>query len=238
MYHRRNRFHYCFYLCFSIALLIGLSAAINGCVSDSIKKQADSQIPLCLGMAYDVSGSVDTYGVPALQNSHLDHALSILKKRGGVMAFGLIDEKSFEPLDRLQLAPVMGRLDERARRNTRNQESINQFRIAVEPKISSPRKAKVTDFHGAMRRFRLFFNESTSAGAEKLIIIISDGIETGTRKRQPLSLLPDDVKVYAIGMEDGKAKGLFGSNVTIFESIDAAIDAVSNGGQDYAGDVS
>jgi len=154
------------------------------------------------------------------------------------MAFGLIDEKSFEPLDRVQLAPVIGRLDERARRNTSNQESIHQFRAAVEPKISSPRKAKTTDFHGAMRRFRLFFNESTSTGAEKLIVIISDGIESGTKKRQPLSLLPDDVKVCVIGMEDDKAKGLFGNNVTVFESIDAAIDAISSGGLDYAGNVS
>jgi hypothetical protein len=185
-------------------------------------------IPLQLGVADDMSRSATQNGVPALSSVHIDHMISCLQRHGGTIAFGLIDEKSFEPLSRLLLIPVVGTLEERAQRNTMNQKVIKQFQSEVEPKINSPQQAKVTDINGTIRRFALFFNESNNINSDKIFIFISDGIETASKRRKISASLPGDVKVFVVGMEKDAATSLFRDKVTVFESIDSAIDAISN----------
>ncbi|MEK7396742.1 MAG: hypothetical protein AAB116_07375 [Candidatus Poribacteria bacterium] len=214
------------YLYYSIILFIGIVIIINGCSNTNIKKQAINQSPLLLGVADDVSGSAAQNGVPALSSTHIDRVISCLQKRGGIIAFGLIDEQSFEPLSRLPLTPVIGTLEERAQRNTMNQKAIEQFRSAIEPKLSPSQQAKVTDVNGTIRRFAIFFNEPNNA--DKVFIFISDGIETASKRHKISASMPDDVKVFAVGMEKDAAAGLFGDKVTVFESIDSAIDAIPN----------
>lgn len=216
------------YLYYSIILFTGIVIIINGCSNTNIKKQAINQSPLLLGVADDVSGSAAQNGVPALSSTHIDRVISCLQKRGGIIAFGLIDEQSFEPLCRLPLTPVIGTLEERAQRNTMNQKAIEQFRSAVEPKLSPSQQAKVTDVNGTIRRFSLFFNESNNLNTNKVFIFISDGIETASKRHKISASMPDNVKVFVVGMEKDSATSLFGDKTTVFESIDSAIDAIPN----------
>jgi len=222
-------------------IILWLLVIIGGCANT--KKQMNSQTPLQIGVVNDISGSVVTNGVPALQISQIDNIISVLKKRGGTMAFGLIDENSFEPLNRLTVLPVVGRLDERAQYNTQNQGAIKQFREAIEPKLNSKRNAKTTDFYGAMRRFSLFFDEPNFANAEKVMIVVSDGIDSISKHKAIKDPLPDGIKVFSIGMENDISKRLFGEDATVYESIDSAVSTLNStpntkGEPKYASDTS
>lgn len=184
---------------------------------------SERQSPLYLGIAYDISGSVNKQGFPALTNAHLDQLMALFGKRGGAIGLGLIDEQAFEPLERLELKPVIGRLDERASQNRKNRKVIENFKIAVKHKIEGPRNAARTDLDGALARLALFFGEPTiPANAHKVALVVSDGIHTG-RKRKSSTRLPEDVVVLTVGIEQQLAERLFGKQTQRFESVDAAI---------------
>ncbi len=184
---------------------------------------SDPQSPLYLGIAYDVSGSVNKQGFPALTSAHLDQLVTLFGKRGGVIGLGLIDEEAFEPLERLELKPVVGRLDERASQNRKNRKAIANFKMAVKHKIERPRNAVRTDLDGAMSRLALFFGEPTiPAGALKVALIVSDGVHTA-RGRKLSTRLPEDVVVLTVGIEQQLAEKLFGKQTQRFESVDAGI---------------
>ena len=185
------------------------------------------QNPLWLGIADDVSGSVEESRLPVFTGDHLKDIVSILKIRGGAVAFDLIDEDAFQPLTRLELVRLAGRLDERARINQRNMSTEADFNATVEQKINRPRNARRTDIKGYLARFVLFFSEPTiPPGAEKVMLFISDGIDTGPRRRLSEIRLPEDVKIFAIGTEKTLAEKLFGNQAFLFESISAAIESL------------
>ena len=187
------------------------------------------QKPLYLGVAYDVSGSVEELELPVMTMQHVEKIVSLVKKRGGAVGLGLIDEKAFEPLTRLELERVAGKLNERARINQKNAQAESEFKALVDGKINRPRNARRTDIKGSIARFALFFGEPTiPADAEKLAIFISDGIDTGPWRKLSGIRLPEDVKVFVVGMERGLAEKLFGKQAILFESIDAAIESLNS----------
>ena len=203
-----------------IAILALITA--TGCIGSQTAEDLPPS-PLFLGVAYDVSGSVDERGLPVLTSMHLEQIISILKARGGFMAVGLIDEQAFAPLVRLEVAPVVGRLDERAQRNIQNQKQISQFREEATKQVDRLRNAGKTDINGALARFDLFFNEPIlPSHAEKILICISDGLDTGPWRKKSIQLSAD-VKVFTVGIEGRLAQQLFGDQALRFESIDAAI---------------
>lgn len=202
----------------------------TGCTNTN--PYSKSSAPLCLGVAYDVSQSVANVEMPAMNTAQLEQILAMLKKRGGVIAFGVVDEKSFEPLLRAQVVPVQGQLDERAQRNQKNIKVLANFTTAVSAKFNRPRNARRTDINGSIARFTLFFNEPNHpANAEKVFICVSDGFDTGAWRKFKGIHLADDVRVFAVGMETRLAEKLFGANVTLFESIDAAIKSLDHSSQ-------
>ena len=212
----------------TIKLLAAFLFVLGACTPGSHEKAA-LPAPLCVAVAYDVSGSVAQLELPVMTMEHVDKIISLVKKRGGCLAFGLIDEKAFAPLARLELLQVSGKLNERARINQKNQKGEAEFREILEKKISRPRNAKRTDINGSIARFGLFFSEPTfMADAETVIIYISDGVDTGTWRNLKGIKLPKDVKVYVVGMEENLARKFFGQQAVLFEGIDAAIETLGS----------
>lgn len=188
-------------------------------------RSSEAKDALYLGVAYDVSGSVEQLQLPVMTVEHVKGIVSVVKKRGGAVAFGLIDEKAFEPLTRLELVPVTGKLDERARANQKNLKAQADFEDKVKKKIDRKRDARATDIKGSIARFSLFFSEPSIPGhAEKVFICISDGYDTGPWRKLSNIRLPEGVKVHVVGMEAGMARKLFSNQAILFESIDAAIE--------------
>lgn len=210
----------------SFVLLLFVLLLIDGCSSNHGKERAKAHpttIQLIIGLLYDVSGSVEQKGLTFFAGEHIDKMISILNRRGGEMAFGIIDEKAFEPLIRIKLVQVDGRLDVRAKQNQKNLIAIERFRFEVLAKTKRRRDARYTDINGALARFRLFFMEPTiPANAVKIAIFVSDGIDTGPWRFRKISL-PQDVQVLAVGFETYKAKQLFGDKVILFEAVDSVI---------------
>ena len=207
------------------SLILPLLFLISGCTKNT--KSTDP--PLCLGLTYDVSKSVANVGLPPLTSAQLERMLSLLKARGGIMAFGLVDEMSFEPLIRLKLDPITGRLDQRAQRNQKNIKAIKEFINELNEKIQRPRNARGTDIYGSLARFTLFFNEPTHPReSEKVLLFLSDGIHTSLWPDFKNSEFPLDIHIFVVGIEADLARKLFGKNPILFESIDAAIDNLSH----------
>jgi hypothetical protein len=207
-----------------VAVLI-LSVLFVACQTDT----PHTVLPqIHLGIAYDVTGSVEQRGLPFFTIQHLDRLNATLKNRGGSMAFGLIDERAFVPLVRLTLQPVTGLLNERAAKNTENKSSTSEFRSKVESKIARKRDAPATDVNGSLMRFQLFFNEpKVQSNAEKIFFVVSDGEDTGPWRLLKGVKLPSDVRIYVVGMRADIARDLFGAQALLFEGIDAAIKAIS-----------
>jgi hypothetical protein len=181
--------------------------------------------PLHLGVAYDVSASAQP--LPELTMEHIQQLLKVLNARGGSIAVALVDESGFQPLTRLKIETVVGRLDERAHLYTKNQERAKDFLAKVEGLLTRPRNARRTDILGTVARLRLFFSEpNIQAGAEKVLLFISDGVDTVHRQGTPS--LPDDVAVYVVGMEAGVADRLFHGRGVLFESPHAAIEQLES----------
>ena len=67
------------------AVLAGL---LLGC---SPPPQEQPQPPLHLGVAYDISGSVNQLELPQLTPEDIARMVATLKSRGGSMAFGLVN---------------------------------------------------------------------------------------------------------------------------------------------------
>lgn len=216
--------------CNGLGSLLVAGALIPMLISCSPSRLQSSTLvrPLYLGIAYDVSGSVEQLELPVMTMEHVEKVVALVKKRGGAVAFGLIDEKAFELLIRLELERVAGKLNERARINQKNAKAEGEFKTLVEGKINRPRNANRTDIKGSIARFALFFSEpNIPANAEKVVIFISDGIDTGPWRKLSGVRLPEDVKVYVVGTEAGLARKLFGKQAILFESIDSAIESLS-----------
>lgn len=208
----------------TLAAFVFMLAACN----PGSHEKAALPAPLCVAVAYDVSGSVAQLELPVMTMEHVDKIISLVKKRGKCIAFGLIDEKAFEPLTRVELFQVSGKLNERARINQRNQKGEAEFSELVEKKINRPRNARRTDINGSIARLGLFFSEPTiMADAEKVLIFISDGIDTGAWRTLKGIKLPKDVKVFVVGIEENLARKFFGQQAVLFEGIDAAIEGLS-----------
>lgn len=177
--------------------------------------------PLHLGVAYDVSASAQP--LPELTMEHIQQLLKVMNARGGSIAVAFVDESGFQPLTRLKLETVAGRLDERAHLHSKNQRMAEDFLAKVEGLLTRPRNARRTDIMGTVARLRLFFSEpNIQAGAEKVLLFVSDGVDTVHRQGTPS--LPDDVAVYVVGMETKVADRLFHGQAVLFESPHAAIE--------------
>ncbi len=211
-----------------LILIIAIPFLITsvGCVGNEDNALTTAR-PLYVGVADDVSGSVEEIELQPLTPNHIDKIMGTLKNRGGSIAFGLIDENAFVPLRRLNVEPVSGRLDVRAHKNQQNQKAILDFKNVIESKVRRPRNAPRTDIKGSIMRFRLFFGEpNIPRDAELVFLFISDGKDTRRRYSTDVEL-PANVKVYVVGTEPSLAHKLFGGRVTLFESIDAAIEALN-----------
>ena len=208
-----------------LALGTGLMIIVMLMASSCGQSQADlARPPLYLGVGDDVTVSAKI--LPRLTEAHLDRMIAILNRRGGAMAFTLIHENAQEALTRLSLVPVVGRLDERAAKKLKNNLVESAFKTQVQAALHRPRNASVTDFYGAVSRLNLFLSEaSLPAGANKVMVIVSDGIHTVRHRNLYQSPAPD-VRVFAVGIAEPLARKLFGDRVLLFESIDAAIDAL------------
>ncbi|KAA3658585.1 MAG: hypothetical protein DWQ10_10900 [Calditrichaeota bacterium] len=194
--------------------------------SDAERLQS-SQPPIVLGIAYDVSGSMFKNKNTVLQTTHIDSLISIVKLKGGALAFGLIHDQSFEPLIRLSLEPVTGRLDERAQKNRKNKGAITQFRSSLSTLLSQPRKSRYTDIHGALERFTLLFNEpGFPVDSKKLFLFLSDGLHDQRRKIYQAVKFPENVTVVAVGLKSKIALKLFKGKILQFESVDAAVSYI------------
>jgi hypothetical protein len=182
--------------------------------------------PLYLGILYDVTGSAQS--LPVLTEAQLDKIIMMLSLRGGVLAFSVIDERADKPLSRLTLVHVSGRLDERARKKMKNDQNLAAFKQQVLPDLRRARDASLTDFYGPLAKMNLFLTEPViPKGARKALLIISDG-EHNISKRKQYKPLPPDAVVFVIGMEEELAKKFFRDQLSLFESIDAAIAALAN----------
>jgi hypothetical protein len=211
-----------------------LAAALGGCTSN--RASTKSQAPLYIGIAYDVSGSVNEIELPVLTVTEIDRIIAVLKAHGGTLTFGLIDENAFKPLLRLELDPIVGRLDERAQLNINQRKAISEFRTKVEAKMNRLRNATVTDINGSIDRFTLFFGEPTiPPSAQKVMIFYSDGIHTAPW-RKLANNLPDEVTVFTVGMERSLVRKVFGEHAILFESIDPAIKALEVTSSNKGGD--
>lgn len=204
------------------AVLAGL---LLGCSQSS---EQPTMPPLYLGVAYDISRSARP--LPELTMEHVQQLLKLMNTRGGSVAIALVDESGFHPLTRLRLKPEVGRLDEQADLHEENQKMVKAFLAKVQGMLAQPRNAGRTDIKGTIARLRLFFAEpNIPAEAEKILLFISDGIDTVHRQGTPASYsLPDDVAVYVVGMESGVAEELFGGQAVLFESPYAAIETLNS----------
>jgi hypothetical protein len=201
---------------------------LAACSRSGEQKSAEPVGPLCLGVAYDVSRSAQP--LPEVTMGHIERILKVLNARGGCIAVALVDESAFRPLTRLKLEPVTGRLDERAEKATRNRKVEKEFLAKVEAMISRPRDAGRTDIKGTLARLTLFFNEpGIPAETEKVLLLVSDGIDTAHWQGTGNNHLPADVAVWVVGMEQGLAEKWFGGQAVLFESPDAAIENLSEG---------
>src|SRR5438034_1491781 len=110
--------------------VVAILVAASGCTRYEAPPRPEN--PLCLALAYDVSGSAAE--LPRLTPGHINQVVSLAKIRAGSLAFCLIEEKA-SPLDRLELIPVIGLLDERALRSINNRDSIAQWKVPVIGKV-------------------------------------------------------------------------------------------------------
>src|SRR5438552_416859 len=133
-----------------LIFLLAICTLTPSCASSS---DDSSQKPLYVAIGYDISGSVADF--PALTDVHVERLVSLVNRRGGTLAFGLIDERAIEPLDCLELLPVIGRLDQRARTAVKNREAISDWKNRVAAKIGRTRNAPRTDFYGALAQIAL-----------------------------------------------------------------------------------
>ena len=180
---------------------------------------------LYLGILYDVTGSVRS--LPVLTEAQLEKIIKVLSLRGGSLAFTVIDERADKPLARLTLVRVSGRLDERARKKVKNDEAVTVFKDQVRPALLRARDASQTDFYGPVAKINLFLTEPViPKGARKALLIISDGIHTFPKNKQVKPPTPD-VSVLVIGIEEELARKFFKDRVSLFESIDSAIEALT-----------
>ncbi len=208
-------------------LMIAAVILTAGCTVGSEEVTYESQHPVLIGLAYDISGSTNSNGVPVVTIAHVDSLVDLIKSYGGTLAVAFIDDKGFDRLERLALDPVKGRLDERARLNAKQQDSVTVFRQRVSGLLSRPRNARDTDINGVIGRLTLFLEEPrVPANASRLVIFLSDGIDTVSSKKVKGIALPSNTTVIAIGMKKELALKLFGKKVLLFESVDAAIQAV------------
>lgn len=209
---------------FMTQMLAGVALLmIAACSRSGEQKSTESVRPLWLGVAYDISRSAQP--LPELSIEHMERLLRVMNARGGGIAVGLVDESSFQPLTRLRLETVAGRLDERARLHSKNQRAQEEFVTKLEAMLSRSRDAGRTDIKGTIARLGLFFREpGIPTGAEKALLFISDGINTAHWQGSGNNHLPDDVTVYAVGMEKGLAERWFGGQTILFESPSAAIE--------------
>jgi ssRNA-specific RNase YbeY (16S rRNA maturation enzyme) len=197
--------------------LLGLFLA--GCTPMNAEPLPKSA-PLVLGIGYDITAS--TRDLPIPTEEQLDELISVVKSRGGIVAFGLIADK-IEPLTRLEVAPVAGRLDERARAAQKNRKTVAEWKERVAAKLARPRNVQVTDFYGFTRQMDTLFRERTiPESAVKVLLLSSDAVHTA--KRNPRAqALPTDVTVLAIGVERPLGDKLFGERILYFEDIASAI---------------
>jgi hypothetical protein len=188
---------------------------------------ADTPVsPLYLGILDDKTISVQS--LPVFKEVQLDRAIGILALRGGSLAFGVIDGRADKPLARLMLIRVSGRLNERARKKMENDRAVTLFKQQVRPALLRARDASQTNFYGPLAKMNLFLTEPIiPKGARKAMLIISDGVHNFPRKKQFKPPAPD-VAIFGIGMEEELARRFFKDRVTLFESIDSAIEALGN----------
>lgn len=172
---------------------------------------------------YDMTASAEK--LPQLTMAHVDTLVSTVKDRGGVLAFGLIKDRVDTPFDRLALAPVQGRLDQRAERVLANRQATADWKTAVEAKLARRRDVPITDFRGALDQLATFFREPTlPANALKIALLVTDAEHTAKTATHPHTELPADVVVIAVGIPPKVGRKLFGERVLHFENIPPALD--------------
>ena len=96
-------------------------------------------------------------------------------------------------------------------------------------KLNRRRDAQRSDVAGIVARFALFFDEPTvPTGAEKVLIMLTDGQDNGPWKKDSSIRLPQDVTVFTVGIRPDLARTLFGDRVAIFEGIDPAVQSLGS----------
>ncbi len=197
--------------------------------------QPSNEKPILLGIAYDISGSVN-HSISPMDTSLLKTLALYIGKRKGVLSLGHITSNSYRPLMNypfdINVVEVKGTLQERAIKNQKNIKAINKFSLNLTAFLSESskkyliaRNKKQTDIDGSLERFRLLFQEPLYINYEKILIIISDGKDTFKKK---IKSIPDDSKVLLVGWRDIETAQSIFNDCKVFESPKAVINFVIN----------
>lgn len=212
------------------AFLGVLCLTLAGCTQMS-GEPLPKNAPVALAIGYDITASTRELPIPT--EKQLDELISVVSSRGGVVAFGLIADK-VEPLTRLEVVPVSGRLDERARGVQRNRKAVAEWKERVTPKLALARDVQVTDFYGFTRQIDTLFRERTLPDSTvKVALLITDAVHTAKRHARPQAL-PKDVMVLAIGIDRSLGDKLFGDRILYFEDIASAIKMLKSLAEPHA----
>lgn len=202
-----------------IVLFLLLLFFANACFNGAQKQLP----PVQLGIIYDCTRSAPQNQVPVLTASHLDSLIAIVQHHGGTLSFLPIAKASFIPLARLDLQTPVGKtLREKALLVKQQRVKIAAWRTCVLSVLGDGRKAKKTDFWGAVHRYSRMFQEPVSGALpSRFLVIISDGLDD-MKRWQPMKL-PEDILVPVVGLSDKSNAAAINEHVQRFESIESAL---------------
>ncbi|MDR7442890.1 MAG: hypothetical protein QN153_12130 [Armatimonadota bacterium] len=178
---------------FSLALL-GVAC---GVAPSQPPREEPRRPPLRLCVMQDLSGSIRRTRTVVLTPEDLRALAEVVKARTGELGFGIIGERSDQPLERLPLLepppeppgrpPTNPLLQEAWRRRKRHydealeaydrrvQQRVEAFVQAAGERLQRP-KAPVTDVCGAIRRCDLMLAEPFPGPVENVMVLITDGL--------------------------------------------------------------
>lgn len=203
-------------LCLALALAAIFFPACSGSPEPPQSK------PIILSVLYDISRSARP--LPALDEALLKEFTLPIQRGGGTLALSFIGECDESRMLRLDLNAVSGKLDQRAHLRMRNVRLVTAWIPDTSHNLIPKRDVGVTDINGALARMELFYSDpSLPIGANRLLLVISDGIHTTRCHRQEHVKFDDDVKVATVGMDRARARELFGARVAVFSDVDQAL---------------
>lgn len=222
-------------------------SATRGKASVSVGFEPDVPISLCV--VQDQTWSSTAAGVPQLRPDDLLPVIDAMRERGGELALATVRQASNVPLLRLRLsarpnvsAGQPTNLIARARGNVAEHQrhrrqldswyeeverSVTQFIAGATKRLNADLDKRGTDLWSPIRRCDAFLGEAGRVGQRRIIVAITDGIDTTGGGPRPLEA---GAEVFLVpGTSVGKMAIL---SPVVFESVTAAFREVVNGGRE------